>query len=33
MMTKIAELIADTIKTVWPDAEGLPVLGLRLILR
>ena len=25
MMTKIAELIADTIKTVWPDAEGLPV--------
>ena len=24
MMTTIATLLADTIKTVWPDAEGLP---------
>ena len=24
MMTRIAELIAENIKTVWPDAEGLP---------
>ena len=24
MMTKIATLLADTIKAVWPDAEGLP---------
>ena len=24
MMTTIANLLADTIKAVWPDAEGLP---------
>ena len=24
MMTRIAELIAENIKAVWPDAEGLP---------
>ena len=24
MMTRIAILLADTIRTVWPDTEGLP---------
>ena len=24
MMTKIAELIAENIKSVWPETEGLP---------
>ena len=24
MMTTIASLLADTIQSVWPDAEGLP---------
>ena len=27
MMTRIAELTAETIKTLWPDAEGLPEAG------
>ena len=27
MMTKIAELIAEHMKAVWPDAEGLPEAG------